>query len=358
MDFASLMKFQISAAAPKQEGGKKYLKRSEVEAQREAQYRKEQEEAERAREEKLRQKRKRDEEEAEASAVREEKKRRLAEESRRVTEKLEEQEERERRKRLGLPELPPKGDGESADGTSLGESEQDIAEENLLAKLRELGEPRRLFGESHVQRLKRYRKLTAPVVKMTRGPIPTSIELLEEKDMKVPMVLPEEEDKDGRQYLYRQLASYFDMVLTEWAAALTRRPQEVKDSVSGKQAAQSYIAARDSLKPLFKQLENGSIETDILAAVNEIVDLAQQKRYVHANDAYLRLSIGKAAWPIGVTMVGIHERSAREKLHETGKNAAHILADETTRKMLQGIKRCLSFAQTRWPPEDHGQLMG
>jgi pre-mRNA-splicing factor 18 len=89
----------------------------------------------------------------------------------------------------------------------------------------------------------------------------------------------------------------------------------------------------------------------------EVVHLAQLKRYVHANDAYLRLSIGKAAWPIGVTMVGIHERSAREKLNEN-ENAAHIMSDEVTRKMLQGIKRCLSFAQTRWPPEDLGQLMG
>jgi pre-mRNA-splicing factor 18 len=60
-------------------------------------------------------------------------------------------------------------------------------------------------------------------------------------------------------------------------------------------------------------------------------------------------------------MVGIHERSAREKLHESGKagqGEAHIMSDEVTRKFLQSIKRCLSFAQTRWPPEDHLQLMG
>ena len=65
-----------------------------------------------------------------------------------------------------------------------------------------------------------------------------------------------------------------------------------------------------------------------------------------------------SAWPIGVTMVGIHERSAREKLHESDKGQAHIMSDEVTRKFLQSIKRCLSFAQTRWPPEDQLQLMG
>ena len=54
-------------------------------------------------------------------------------------------------------------------------------------------------------------------------------------------------------------------------------------------------------------------------------------------------------------MIGIHERSARERLHDGG---AHILSDEITRKFLQSIKRCLSFAQTRWPPDDQMQLMG
>ena len=83
---------------------------------------------------------------------------------------------------------------------------------------------------------------------------------------------------------------------------------------------------------------------------------AQERRYVDANDGYLRLSIGKAAWPIGVTMVGIHERSAREKLH-TGEKG-HVMGDEVTRKFLQGIKRVITFAQVRWPPSDITQLMG
>ncbi len=48
---------------------------------------------------------------------------------------------------------------------------------------------------------------------------------------------------------------------------------------------------------------------------------------------------GNAPWPIGVTSVGIHERSSREKIsHVTGMNAggeAHIMNDEATRKYLQ-----------------------
>lgn len=48
---------------------------------------------------------------------------------------------------------------------------------------------------------------------------------------------------------------------------------------------------------------------------------------------------GNAPWPIGVTSIGIHERSSREKIsHATGMNvggAAHIMNDEATRKYLQ-----------------------
>ncbi len=36
----------------------------------------------------------------------------------------------------------------------------------------------------------------------------------------------------------------------------------------------------------------------------EIVHFMQKRQYQKANDAYLRLSIGNAPWPIGVTMVG------------------------------------------------------
>ena len=358
MDFASLMNSQIAASKPTDGGGKKYLKRSEVEAQRQADYIREQEELEKARLERVEKKRKRDEEEAERNQAREEKRRRLAEESRKISEEEAKAEERQRRKRLGLPELEEKD--ASKEGTPLKEDERDLAEEELLEKLLELGEPRRLFGETHTQRLRRYRKLTEKALApaMSRGPIPTTLQLLPEADMKVPATVPKE--PEARRYLLRQIASYFDMLLSEWQLALSRRPAEVKESFTGKQAYNNFIHARDNLRPLFQKLEANTLPDTLLAPILEIVHLAQLKRYVNANDAYLRLSIGKAAWPIGVTMVGIHERSAREKLHETEKsgNQAHILADEVTRKMLQGIKRCLSFAQTRWPPDDAGQIMG
>ena len=72
-----------------------------------------------------------------------------------------------------------------------------------------------------------------------------------------------------------------------------------------------------------------------------------RQEYVKAHDAYILLAIGNAAWPMGVTMVGIHERAGRSKIYDT--KTAHILNDETQRKYITAIKRLMSFAQDARP---------
>jgi hypothetical protein len=359
MDFKSLMAAQIdkakSSAPPTAQSDKTFLKRSEVEAQRQAAYVAEQKAAEESRLERLNKKRKAEDDEAAREAERREKRQRLAEESRRRREEEEEEDERRRRKRLGLPDLPPKIEAGSEEGTLGADA---IPHDELLQKLRALDEPIHLFGETYKMKLKRYKKRIGAdnlAAITTDGPIPTTLQLVEEKDMKVELKVPK--DKEGRKYLFRQLASYFTMVLKEWESAMARRPEDVKTTYQGKQAYVAMVQARENMRPLFKKMEQYNLDDGILEPLVEIVLAAQEKRYVDANDGYLRLSIGKAAWPIGVTMVGIHERSAREKLHESD-NMAHIMSDEITRKYLQSVKRCLSFAQTRWPPTDQLQLMG
>lgn len=365
MDFAKLMSSEISkksnqSSPPPSTGHtSKYIKRANLEAERRQAYLNEQDRLQREREVKAQKKRKRDEEEAERNREREEKRRRLAEESRARREEEEAQKERLRRKRLGLPELPTNGD--STEASPSAQDDDDIPDPELITQLRSLREPATLFGESHKQRLRRYKRLIMPVtLKVTsssNGPIATTLEPVPESDMLVPSTLPPQGASE-RAFLFRQLSSYFNMLLDEWSRALAARPDAVKQSFQGKAASQAMQQSLTNLRPLFQKLETRTLEESILEPVVEIVRAAQERRYVDANDGYLRLSIGKAAWPIGVTMVGIHERSAREKLHESDKGQAHIMSDEVTRKFLQSIKRCLSFAQTRWPPEDQGQLMG
>lgn len=299
MDFAALMSKEISKAKGSSESPdqkppeKKYVRRGEAEAARVAAYNEEQERLRREREDRVAHKRKLEEEEAEFRREREEKKQRLAEESRQRREEEEAAKELERRKRLGLPEFPATSDKDQTPGA---EGEEDIAEEELVEKLRGLNEPVRLFGESHQGRLRRYYKLVkrslAPKQHLTNGPIPTTLEPVPEVEMKIATTLPK--DSENRQFLYRQLASYFNMVLSEWELALAKRELSVKQSFQGRQAHSAMIQSRDNLKPLVRKFENSELDDGMLEPIIEIVHKAQQRRYVDANDAYLRLSIGKA----------------------------------------------------------------
>ena len=298
MDFASLMKSKISKSttpptttSTSTDSTKKYLKRAELEAQRQEAYLREQRATQAAREEKLSKKRKVEEEEASRNQARDQKRQRLAEESRIRREEEEAQKESARRKRLGLPELSSKNE-EGKEGKPLADGEEDIEEEALIAKLRDWKDPAVLFGETHAQRLNRYRKLIAPKQVLTNGPIPTTLILVPEAEMKVPVKPPPPGPE--RDFLFRQLASYFTLVLTEWEIALNARAQAVKESFQGKQAYGAMEQSRENMRPLFKRFERGELEESILGPVVEIVRASQERRYVDANDGYLTLSIGKA----------------------------------------------------------------
>ena len=52
-----------------------------------------------------------------------------------------------------------------------------------------------------------------------------------------------------------------------------------------------------------------------------------------------------------MTSVGIHERSAREKISHVMNGAAHVMNNEATRKYLQALKRLLTFMQRAHPTD-------
>ena len=82
-----------------------------------------------------------------------------------------------------------------------------------------------------------------------------------------------------------------------------------------------------------------------MANILKIVDFCQQGDFVKANDAYMDVAIGRAAWPIGVTMVGIHARTGRSKIES--QNVAHVMNSELQRKYLTSVKRLMTFAQNK-----------
>ena len=67
--------------------------------------------------------------------------------------------------------------------------------------------------------------------------------------------------------------------------------------------------------------------------------------FVKAHDSYMDVAIGRAAWPIGVTMVGIHARSGRAKIESS--NVAHVMNSEMHRKYLTSVKRLMRYDQNK-----------
>jgi pre-mRNA-splicing factor 18 len=84
-----------------------------------------------------------------------------------------------------------------------------------------------------------------------------------------------------------------------------------------------------------------------------ILDALDRCEYRRANEVYLQLSIGNQQWPIGVTSIGIHDRTAREKLsfYANVKSQAHIMNDEATRKYLHGVSRLINAVQRLRPTD-------
>ncbi|TFK28210.1 Prp18-domain-containing protein [Coprinopsis marcescibilis] len=258
------------------------------------------------------------------------------------------------------------------------ESTFNISNEETTRRLRAKGQPIRLFGESDKDRRLRLRALELIEEKDHerhggQNDFKKALEDVEntEREMKSKGIKgkkKEEADPSGNSILDLDLVKtdpdklypiiYYALkrIWKEWGESMDDRPEEVKRTRQGKLAAAIQVQSGEYLKPLFKQLRSRSLPADMLARIAEIVHYMQKRQYQRANDAYLRLSIGNAPWPIGVTMVGIHERSAREKI--SADQVAHVLNDEVSRKYIQSLKRLITFSQTKYPPEDISQLMG
>ncbi|EGC32066.1 hypothetical protein DICPUDRAFT_156019 [Dictyostelium purpureum] len=142
---------------------------------------------------------------------------------------------------------------------------------------------------------------------------------------------------------------FLKKLLNEWDSLLENRSDEEKKSRQGKIAEATYIQCKGHIQPLFTHLRNKTLPDDILEYLHQITEYCKKREYVKANDEYLQMAIGNAPWPMGVTMVGIHERSSREKIFSN--QVAHVLNDEGQRKYIQGVKRLMTFCQQQYPTD-------
>ncbi|KNE59227.1 hypothetical protein AMAG_03544 [Allomyces macrogynus ATCC 38327] len=298
-------------------------------------------------------------------------------------------------------------DGDDDEAAAIDAMLQQLSADEVNRRLRARGHPIRLFGESDRDRVWRMRRIEAEALdegkgqrneyaqQLARTEAGLQLEMLQrersggasdaggsrsaantaQSDAASPALRAAGESADGvykpeydvtklhASLLATDPDACFVLVyvclrrmLDTWEAILAARPDHVKRSTAGKHEATKFAQAKDNLKPFFKLLKRKAVETDVMAKIADILRYVQQREYVKAYDAYLQLSIGNAPWPIGVTMVGIHERSAREKIFAS--QVAHVLNDETQRKWIQSIKRIMSFFQLHFPPDDPTKMFG
>ena len=163
--------------------------------------------------------------------------------------------------------------------------------------------------------------------------------------------IPREESalelEDGKK-AGKNLRRIFKLYLDEWSQELRQRNDSEKRTAIGREKTKLLKECKDNIRPLFKISRTPEkFASDLRIAIRRIAHYIYVGEYVKANDEYIGIAIGNAAWPIGVTMVGIHARAGRQKI--SSNKIAHAMDDEMTLKYLTSIKRLISFAQRRHP---------
>ncbi|XP_015121242.1 pre-mRNA-splicing factor 18 [Diachasma alloeum] len=256
---------------------------------------------------------------------------------------------------------------------------QQLSRPEVIRRMRERSEPILLFGESELEAFQRLRKceiLEPEVNKGFRNDFQEAMEQVDQAylnellssskpnncDRKGDVNVPDEEityediqkmsarlNRGDRDFDMSVITQFLQFLVLVWGNHLNSRGTAEKMSTRGKMASATYAQTREYLKPLLRKLKNKSLPEDITDSLTEIVKHLLERNYILASDAYLQMAIGNSPWPIGVTMVGIHARTGREKIFS--KNVAHVMNDETQRKYIQALKRLMTKCQEYYPTD-------
>ncbi|XP_037474497.1 pre-mRNA-splicing factor 18-like [Triticum dicoccoides] len=265
------------------------------------------------------------------------------------------------------PSGPPSvvADVAKAEDRADGSRELSLPREEVIRRLRLLRQPATLFGEDDAARLRGLHDAledpaaVADVDAAEIGEGQTNNFLRDIQVMRAKAVVVASKPKLGAAertseekevpFDEDKIVAFFKRLLSEWSQELDEMPDAERRTAKGKAAVATCKQCARYLEPLFKLCRKKALPGDVRRALLDVVWCCMRRDYLAATDSYIKLAIGNSPWPIGVTMVGIHERSAREKIHTNG--VAHVMDDETTRKYLQSVKRLMTFCQRRYPTD-------
>lgn len=308
MDFLTGEINKLKRKAP-QDNEKKYIRRSEIEANREEEYKRQQEQL-------------------------------ASDRQNRETERLRRLADHESAKRKRTTDRALK---------EQKEGEIDLAA--IQAELCTLKQPIRYFGEEPAEIKKRLVQYKARQEQLANSTSAVLQEVYSDPDdgalpadasaVEVDLSLVKSEDESEKLKLHNQIFLLLRIYIKQWNQDVQAQSFEgVQNQVAMQRQAKEHLAR------LLLRLKMGNLPIDILTNLSNVVSSLQEGDFTAANRAYLQMSIGKATWPVGVTSVGIHERAQREREHKK-LDSAHILADETTRQWLQSLKRLITYREKR-----------
>lgn len=111
-----------------------------------------------------------------------------------------------------------------------------------------------------------------------------------------------------------KIYKFFKRLLKEWYAVVSNEDGSARKTQASIKELFAFNQCVNAMEPLFKMLMEGGLPEDIFIHISIIVDKLKERKYIEADEEYLRMAIGNAPWPMGVTNVGIHDRVAREKI--------------------------------------------
>lgn len=262
--------------------------------------------------------------------------------------------------------------------SKIGDGQKELPRVEVIRRLRDRGEPIFLFGESDNDAFQRLRhiEITQPEANHGfRNDFQDAMDEVDQQYLDEILAASESKASDDKQQdcdtiddsiTYEEIQTMakrlgrgnkdhdhiviftlLEFLLKLWNAQVNSTKDYTSSNV--KIARATYSQTKVYMKPLLRKLKKKSIPEDILDSLTDIVKHLLNRDYIKASDAYLQMAIGNAPWPIGVTMVGIHARTGREKIFS--KNVAHVMNDETQRKYIQGLKRLMTKCQEYFPTD-------
>jgi len=244
----------------------------------------------------------------------------------------------------------PEADSKAVDERLQALKSYELAD--IFKRLRSRGEPVTLFAEATEERLRRLAALE--VAKPVRD---DGLRLAAGYEVGLKSAAPEEEEEEeeeegsdgetGDHQDEKRIRRWIKRHLKAWEKELEARPDRQKRTPQGRVATRTYKQTKEYIRPLVRLCRQRALQPSMKGSLVEMVEFCEAGEFVKANDAYIQIAIGNAAWPIGVTSVGIHERCAREQVEQ--KNVAHVMNDEMARKYLTSFKRLMKVAQDARP---------